>query len=346
MGGDFGPPVTVPAAAMALEALQGRVRFVFFGDEERIAPLLDSLPALRAVSTVRHTDKVIGSGEKPSVALRNSKDTSMRLAVEAVRDGVAAGAVSAGNTGALMATAKMVLKCLPGISRPAIAAAMPTMAEDTVMLDLGANIACDAEILVQFAVLGAVYARAVKGVPVPSVGLLNVGAEAMKGPEPVRQAAAVLSRVAFPGRFTGFIEGNDIAKGEVDVVVTDGFTGNVALKVTEGVGKFAGHEIKRAFMSSPLARLGGILAFGALKKIRNRIDPRYYNGGMFLGLDGICVKSHGGMDAYGFSRAIVLAATLVERGYNRQVAHEIEQLMAQESFVSALSLQPAAAETI
>lgn len=263
----------------------------------------------------------------------------MRLAIEAVRDGTAGSVVSAGNTGALMATAKLVLRTLPGISRPAIASVFPTKGEDTVVLDLGANISCDSEILVQFAILGAVYARAVRGLDSPTVGILNVGSEEMKGNEHVRGAAAILSQVQFPGKFIGFVEGNDMTSGEVDVVVTDGFTGNIALKVAEGVVSLSGHIIKSAFKSSPLAMLGGLFCYGALKKAKARMDHRAYNGGMFLGLNGICVKSHGGMDAFGFSQAILVAAGLVEKGYNTRVAREIEQLMSQESFATGLAAQ-------
>jgi glycerol-3-phosphate acyltransferase PlsX len=340
MGGDFGPEVIVPAAELALAQLRAlnpsdRIRFLFFGDERRIMPLLRERPELAQHSEIRHTDKMIGNEEKPSDALRHGKDSSMRLAIDAVRTGEAGSIVSAGNTGALMATAKMVLKCLPGISRPAIASVFPTQNGTTVMLDLGANINCDAEILVQFAVLGAVYARVFKNIDKPTVGLLNVGEEAMKGPEQVRAAATILSTVEFPGRYTGFVEGDDITGGKVDVVVTDGFTGNIALKVAEGVGRMTGSFIKQAFAESILAKIGYIFARGALQGMKQRMDPRFYNGGMFLGLNGICVKSHGGMDAFGFSRAILVAANLVREGYNQRVAHEIEQLMEQETFISA-----------
>lgn len=341
MGGDFGPPVVVPGAAQALAALGGRARFVFFGDESKIAPLLDAHPALKNVSTIRHTDKIVGSHEKPSAALRNGKDSSMRLAIEAVKDGSADALVSAGNTGALMATAKMVFKCLPGIHRPAIASVFPSLQGDTVMLDLGANVSCDAEILTQFAVLGAVYARVVKGLENPSVGLLNVGTEDMKGHDDVRAAHAILSSIQFPGKYAGFVEGNDVTRGTVDVVVTDGFTGNVALKVGEGVGEMTHHILKESFRSSLLAKIGAALAYGALKRVKNKLDPRRYNGGMFLGLDGICVKSHGGTDAMGFCHATLMAARLVSNNYNKRVAHEIAQLMNQESFLSSIAAQSA-----
>lgn len=336
MGGDFGPSVTIPAAALALKE-RPETRFLFFGDERQIAPVLDREPSLQAAGTIHHTDKVIANDEKPVVALRTGRQSSMRLAIDAVSNGLAGGVVSAGNTGALMATAKMVLKCIPGIHRPAIASVLPTRMGSTVVLDLGANISCDAEILVQFAILGAVYARAVRGIASPSVGLLNIGSEDMKGHDQLRAAAAILSQVRFPGRFVGFVEGNDIPMGKTDVVVTDGFTGNVALKVAEGVGSLTGDFLKDAFKSSPLAMLGAMFAAGALKRLKRRLDPRFYNGGMFLGLGGICVKSHGGMDAYGFSRALLVAADLVVQDYNRRVVSEIESLMKQESFVSGLA---------
>ncbi len=328
MGGDYGPSVTVPAAAQALRE-HAALRFEFYGDEAQIAPLMNKEPGLKAVSKIIHTDKVIASDEKPSAALRTGKTSSMRLAIDAVAGGSAQGVVSAGNTGALMAIAKLVLRCLPGIERPAIASVMPTMKGQTVVLDLGANIECDEHMLVQFAVLGAVYARAVKGIDNPTVGLLNVGTEDVKGNDQVRGAAAILSDVDFPGRFEGFVEGNDIPKGTVDVVVTDGFTGNVALKVAEGVGALTSQLLKESLMSTPFAMLGAVLARGALKRLKNRVDARTYNGGMFLGLDGICVKSHGGMDAYGFSRAILVAAHLIGNGYNERVAREIAQIMEQ-----------------
>jgi phosphate acyltransferase len=334
MGGDYGPSAVIPAAAMALKEYGSNLRFLLVGDEGQIKPLLEKYSALKDASEIIHTDKVVSSTEKPSAALRSGRDSSMRLAIEAVKNQDAESIVSAGNTGALMAMSKMVLKCLPGINRPAIASVFPSVAGKTVMLDLGANVRCDAEILVQFALLGAVYARAVQGITNPSVALLNVGSEEIKGPENVRAAAAILSSVEFPGNFCGFVEGDDIPLGTVDVVVTDGFTGNIALKIAEGVGSMAGHFLKEEFKSSPLAMLGGLLANGALKRTKKRTDPRFYNGGMFLGLGGICVKSHGSMDAYGFSRAILVAADLVEHGFNERVAHEIEQLMSQESFFS------------
>ena len=237
-----------------------------------------------------------------------------------------------------MVMSKLILKALPGISRPAIASVMPTQKGKTVMLDLGANLECDAEILTQFAILGAVYARVVQGIRMPKVGLLNVGTEEMKGHDEIRAAAQVLNEVEFPGQYHGFIEGDDITKGTVDVVVTDGFTGNVALKTAEGVAKLTKSFLTDAFKSSPLAILGYMLSMGAMKKMKDKVDPRKYNGGMFLGVNGICVKSHGGSDVLGTQNAIMVAADLIENDFNNQVAQEIENLMGQESFVEALGV--------
>lgn len=338
MGGDFGPEVVVPGAALALKELPG-AKFILFGDERRINPVLQKYPVLAAVCTVRHTEKMIGNDEKPSAALRAGKDSSMRLAIEAVKNGDADCIVSGGNTGALMAMSKLILKNMPGIDRPALASIFPTMKGTTTVLDLGANIACDAEILVQFALLGSVYARVVRGVPNPTVGLLNIGSEEMKGHDHLRAAAAILSSVEFPGSYHGFVEGNDIPYGTVDVVVTDGFTGNVTLKVVEGVSKLFSQFTKEALNSTLMSKIGAMLAYPALKNLKRRMDPRLYNGGMFLGLDGICVKSHGGSDDVGFCSAIKVAANLVEHGFNKRVALEIENLMNQESFISSLSAQ-------
>ncbi len=244
-----------------------------------------------------------------------------------------------------MAMAKLALRCLPGIDRPAIAGLLPAKRDCTLMLDLGANIVCDPGNLVQFAVLGTVYARAVRGIENPAVGLLNVGSEAMKGPDGVRDAAAILSDISIPGRFIGFVEGYDITNNSVDVIVTDGFTGNVSLKVAEGVGRLARHYMKEAFSSSLMARIGGLFALGAISRLRRSMDPRFYNGGMFLGLNGICVKSHGSMDAYGFSRAILKAERLVSQGYNEKVAAEMARIMRDPVLAGRITGRAAAVQT-
>lgn len=333
MGGDHGPSALIPGAALALQE-RPQITYLLFGDETKIAPMLERYPALKPVSTIVHTDKAVSSDDKPAQALRNGRDSSMRLAINAVKEGRAHCIVSGGNTGALMAMAKMVLKCLPGIQRPAIASVFPTMKGATTVLDLGANLECDAELLVQFAVLGSVYSRVVRGQEVPTVGILNVGSEDMKGHEELRNAAAILQQVKFPGKYYGFVEGNDITAGTVDVIVTDGFTGNVALKVAEGVGKLTSHMLKQSLKSSPLSMLGAALAYGALKGLKKRMDPRLYNGGMFLGLDGVCVKSHGSMDEIGVASAIKVAADMVASSFNSRVAQEIQQVLSQESFIT------------
>ncbi len=333
MGGDHAPGSVVAGAAQVLKKYPN-TRFLIFGDENRVRPILSKFKALESASSVRHTDKFIRDDEKPSAALRSGKDSSMRLAIEAVEKGEADAVVSGGNTGALMAMAKIILRPLPGIHRPAIASVFPGIKGETIMLDLGANVLVDAENLVQFAVLGAVFAKAHKGVTTPSVGLLNVGSEETKGPDHVRGAAALLAKVEFPGKYHGFVEGDDITKGIVDVVVTDGYAGNIALKAAEGVGKMTGHFFKEALRSDPLSLLGGALAFMALRRFKKKVDPRVYNGGVFLGLNGICVKSHGGSDALGFASALTLAVEMVKDGYIAQVAQEISHLMSQETFLA------------
>ncbi len=328
MGGDYGPDVIVPGAAQALAKIPG-TKFIFFGDEKKIVPVLAKYSLLKAVSEIVHTEKKISSADGISAAIRASKDSSMRLAIEAVKEGRAGSVVSAGNTGALMALSKMILKTLPGIERPAIASLIPNASGASVMLDLGANLECDAEVLVQFALLGATYARVVRNIPNPTVGLLNVGTEEMKGHEEVRDAAAILSEIKFHGTYHGFVEGNDITKGTVDVVVTDGFSGNIALKTAEGVGKLTSQFLKDAFKSGPLAMLGYLLARGAMNRLRSKLDPSKYNGGMFLGLDGVAVKSHGSSNIDGTENAILVAANLVHNGFNKRVRAEIEEVMAQ-----------------
>ncbi|MFZ5790439.1 MAG: phosphate acyltransferase PlsX [Pseudomonadota bacterium] len=310
MGGDRAPEMVVKGANMARQRFP-QVRFLFFGDERRVKPLVERYRALAKVSTIRHTDQVVKGEDKPSIALRTGRNSSMRLAIDAVHQGEAAGVVSAGNTGALMAMAKVVLKTLPGISRPAIASFFPTLKGESVMLDLGANVECDADNLVQFAVMGNVFARTVLGVVSPSIGLLNVGSEDVKGHEALREASAMLRELVLPGTFHGFVEGDDIAKGTVDVVVTDGFTGNIALKSIEGTAKLYAEFLRATFKSSILSKLGYLLARPALNALRLRTDPRRYNGAIFLGLNGIVVKSHGGTDALGFANAVGVAVDMI-----------------------------------
>ena len=331
MGGDHGVKATVAGASLCLKQRK-HDRFLFFGNKDDIDKAMTRFPALRAVSEIIHTDHVISGDEKPSVALRQGKESSMRLAINAVADGRAQAVISSGNTGALMAMSKMVLKTLPEIRRPAIASVFPTKRGETVMLDLGANSVCDSDNLVQFAILGAVFSKIIKGHKRPSVGLLNVGTEEIKGPDHIRVAGEKLRMSEFPGVYYGNIEGNDIPRGTTDVVVTDGFTGNVALKVAEGTSELVSQFVKDAFKSSFLAALGALFAGAAFKKMKKKMDPRFYNGGMFLGLNGICVKSHGSSDAYGFSRALLVATDLASNNYNQRVAEELEMLREREIF--------------
>jgi glycerol-3-phosphate acyltransferase PlsX len=284
------------------------------------------LKHLREVTTVVHTEEVVLSDDKPSAALRTGRNSSMRLAINAVRDGRAQGVVSAGNTGALMAMSKFVFKTLPGIDRPAIATYFPTLRGESVMLDLGANLNCDARNLVDFAVLGNAFARSILNISEPSYGLLNVGSEEIKGHEALHEASAILKSAGLPGRFVGFIEGDDIGRGTVDVVVTDGFTGNVALKTAEGTAKLINEFVRRTFRSSLLAGLGYLLARPALRKLRQRVDPRRYNGAVFLGLNGIAVKSHGGTDAFGFANAIGVAVDMVQQDFLAQSKNILNSL--------------------
>lgn len=335
MGGDYGPQSAIPGLNLVHKKFP-KVEFLIFGDEMRVKPLLEQYPSLAAMSEINHTGKMIENDTKPSIALRGSKGTSMRLAIEAVKEGRATAVVSSGNTGALMAMSKTILKPISGIHRPALASAFPTMTgQRTVMLDLGANVLVDAENLVQFAVLGSVFAKAYKkGDGKPTVGLLNVGSEEMKGPDHVRAAADVLSTIDFPGEYIGFVEGNDITAGTVDVVVSDGYVGNISLKAIEGLGKFANSSFKGAMTSDPLAIIGAVFAFFALKRLKKKLDPRMYNGGVFLGLNGLCVKSHGGSDALGFSTAVKLAIELAQHNYVQTVIDDINKLMDQETFLS------------
>ncbi len=326
MGGDNAPEMVVKGADLARLRFPA-ARFLFFGDEKRIQPLLSRLPVLAAISTIRHTDIEVKSEDRPSQALRGGRGSSMRLAIDSVATGASDAVVSAGNTGALMAMAKFALKTVPGIDRPAIASILPTMHGECVMLDLGANVDCDANNLVQFAVMGNVFARTVLGLREPSMGILNVGVEEMKGHDAVRMAAQILREADLPGQFVGFIEGDDIAKGTADVVITDGFTGNVALKTAEGTAKLYSHFLRQSFRSSLMARLGYLLARGALGALRARVDPRRYNGAIFMGLNGICVKSHGGTDAFGFASAIGVAVDMVVNGAIDKMKHDFTQLM-------------------
>ncbi len=317
MGGDNAPAIVVDGIALAAERHPG-ARFLLFGDEAQLGPLMAGHKRVVAACTVRHAAASIPSDMKPTAALR-VRGSSMRMAIDAVSRGEASGVVSAGNTGALLALAKIVIKSLPGIDRPAMAAIGPSARGDIVMLDLGANLQCDVRNLVEFAVMGDVFARTVLGLTAPSIGLLNVGSEELKGDERVRQAAEVLRLSHIGPQFHGFVEGHDIAAGTTDVIVTDGFTGNVALKTGEGALKLVGGLLKQIFGGSLAGRLAYLLARPGLDRMREWLDPRRYNGAVMLGLNGVVVKSHGGTDAEGFAHAVDVAMDMVVHGFNEKI---------------------------
>jgi len=325
MGGDRAPQVIVRGAELARERYP-EVKFLMFGDEAKVAPLLAKYSALAAVTTLRHSDGVILNEDKPSAALRGGRNSSMRHAIDSVSSGEASAVISAGNTGALMAIAKFVLKTLPGIDRPAICGFFPTARGEAAMLDLGANVQCNAQNLVQFAVMGDVFARTVLGLERPIIGLLNVGVEDLKGVEEVKEAATILRSIDLPIEFKGFIEGTDIAAGTVDVVVTDGFTGNVALKTAEGIVRLYAGFLREAFRSDIFSKIGYLFAKRQIEKLRERIDPRQYNGAMLLGLNGIVVKSHGGADALGFANAIGVGVDMVLHGFMEKMTQDFDSL--------------------
>jgi phosphate acyltransferase len=336
MGGDHGPSVVIPAAAITA-IRHPEARFILVGDSARIEPELRNHLTLAAKSQLVHTDIAVAMDEKPSQALRKGRwKSSMWLALEAVRDGRADAAVSGGNTGALMAMAKFCLKTIPGIDRPAIAAIWPTIEAECIVLDVGANVGADARQLAEFALMGAGMARALFGIEKPSVGLLNIGVEEVKGLDEIKKAAAVLKEAPLPIRYKGFIEGDDVGRGAVDVVVTDGFTGNIALKTAEGTAKQIGEYLRAAMGRSLLARIGAVLAQGAFRALKDKMDPRQLNGGIFLGLNGIAVKSHGGTDATGFASAIDLAYDMASNGVVKRLASDIA------GFHSKLELEGAA----
>lgn len=302
MSGDHGHHVAVKAARLALKQ-HPELKLILVGDEAQLrASLAANHLAGDARVSVQHASEVVEMDELPSKALRNKKDSSMRVAIDVVKEGRAAAAISAGNTGALMATARFVLKMLPGIDRPAIVSAIPSVNGHTYMLDLGANVDCTAEQLLQFAVMGSALVTAVNGIEKPRIGLLNIGEEEIKGNEVIKAAAGLIAGAGL--NYVGFIEGDDIFLDPVDVVVCDGFAGNVALKTGEGVAKLIIKFLKEEFSANVLHKLAAIAAYPALKNLAKRVDPRHYNGASFLGLNGIVIKSHGGADAVAFANAI------------------------------------------
>ncbi len=317
MGGDQAPSMVVSGLEIAAER-HPAARFLLVGDEGAIGPLLSETRRARLACTVRNASETIPNELKPTAALR-LRDSSMRVAFDAVAGGQAKGVVSAGNTGAMLALAKIVIKTMAGIDRPAMAALSPSARGDVVMLDLGANLACDTRNLVEFAIMGDAFARAVLGLTQPTIGLLNVGSEEGKGDDKLRRAAQVLRRSHIAEQFQGFVEGHDITAGRTDVVVTDGFTGNVALKTGEGAMRMVSDLLRQVFSSSLASKLGYVLARPGLERLREWLDPRRYNGAVLLGLNGVVVKSHGGTDAEGFAHAVDVAMDMVTYGFNERI---------------------------
>ena len=323
MGGDHGPSVILPGLAQASIMLPGRMRYLLHGESDQIHAALARSPVLKKVCEIRPTAMVIAMDAKPAFAMRRGKGSSMWNAVESVRAGEAVAAVSAGNTGALMAISRLLLRMIGDLDRPALVANWPTLRGITSVLDVGANVVCDADRLVEFAIMGTAYHRAIHQVDRPTVGILNVGTEHDKGHEEVREADRMLAAMPLAMDYQGFVEGDDIAKGAVDVVVTDGFTGNVALKTAEGLARFFSAELRKTLTANLLARLGALLAIRSLRKMSARLNPSAINGGPFLGLNGVVVKSHGGADARGFANAVCLAANLGGSDIISEVTHTL-----------------------
>ncbi len=325
MSGDHGPGVTVPASLRALEKYP-ELKLILVGDQRILGEELDrhgGSPGDRLV--LQHATQVVAMDEPPSSALRGKKDSSMRVAINLVKEGEAKACVSAGNTGALMATARFVLKTLEGIDRPAIITALPTIRGHSHVLDLGANIDSSAEVLYQFALMGSVLTSAVDNIPSPTVGLLNIGEEEIKGNEQVKEAAKLLSTSGL--NYIGYVEGDDIYKGTADVVVADGFVGNVALKTSEGVAKMISHYMKQEFKRNIFTKLAGLIALPVLNAFRKRIDPRAYNGASLVGLRGIVIKSHGSADVFSFTTAIGEAVLEVEKNVPEKIREQLGSLL-------------------
>jgi glycerol-3-phosphate acyltransferase PlsX len=329
MGGDGGPVAMIAGAARARRR-DSSLEFVVYGSEREVQAQLERHPNLRSGVTVVDSPEAIGASEKPTQAIRRARTTSMGMAINAVKAEKADAAVSGGNTGALMAMSKLALRTMPGIDRPALAALLPTLGEnDCIMLDLGANTECDAQNLVQFAVMGAAYARCVLGIAKPRVKLLNIGTEELKGTDELKEAAALLREADYlPLRFDGFTEGDQLSRGEIDVVVTDGFSGNVALKTAEGTARFVTDLLRRAFKSSLRSKAGFALSRPALNLLKHHLDPNNHNGAVFLGLNGLVVKSHGGANPKGVANAINVAATLVRNDITRKIGEDLDNFRA------------------
>ncbi len=324
MGGDHGVQVVVPAALQVLNELEG-LRLILVGDEDKIRLELSKNNASMDRIEIQHASQQVEMDELPSHALRGKKDSSMRVAINLVKEGKANACVSAGNTGALMATARYVLKTLPGIDRPAIISAMPAIKGHTHVLDLGANVDSSADNLFEFAVMGSVLTSAIDNIANPSIGLLNIGEEEIKGNERIKEAARMLNDSSL--NYVGFVEGDAIFRGDVDVVVCDGFIGNIALKSSEGVAKMITHYMKQEFNRNLITRLLGLLAMPVLKAFKKRVDPRNYNGATFVGLQGIVIKSHGGADVVAYVTAIKEAVHEIKKNVPEMITHQLDDLL-------------------
>lgn len=325
MGGDHGPKVVIPAAISALKQFPD-VSFILVGDQDVIRTCLQQHNVAEDDRLIiHHASQQVEMDESPALALRGKKDSSMRVAINLVKDGTASACVSAGNTGALMATARFVLKTLPGIERPAIVSALPTEKGHTYVLDLGANIDSSAEHLVQFAVMGSVLAELVDGIKNPTIGLLNIGEEEIKGNERVKETARLLAETDL--NYYGFVEGDGLYRGDVDVVVCDGFVGNVALKASEGVVHMISHFLRQSFKRNVFTKIAGFIATPVLKHFKDKLDPRNHNGANLIGLQGIVIKSHGGTDAMGFANAIKIAIIEAEHDVPNNISKHLEALL-------------------
>lgn len=338
MGGDHAPASVLEGLAIAAGANRD-VRFILHGAPDALAKV-EAQSALARAAQMRPCDGVVGMDIKPSAALRAGKGTSMWNALVSVETGEAQAAVSAGNTGALMAMAKLRLRPMEGVHRPALAAGWPSMKGISTVLDVGANVEADAEQLVEFAIMGEAFHRAVRGVARPKIGFLNIGSEDQKGHEEIREAARLFREANFDMDFHGFVEGDDIAKGVVDVVVTDGFTGNIALKTAEGTARMVGHFLKESLTSGPFAMAGAAIASPALKKLREKMDPGKVNGAVFLGLNGVAVKSHGGADGPSFASAIQVAVRMAGSHFRDEIQANLKRLAQTEARLAASGVTP------
>ncbi len=327
MGGDHGPQVTVPAAKRALSEIPN-IHLILVGDEAQLRGELEKLGmSNEARISIQHASEVVAMDEAPVLALKKKKDSSMRVAINLVKEQKAQACVSAGNTGALMATSKFVLKTIPGISRPAICSILPSITGHTLMLDLGANLECSPENLLEFAIMGSVLAQSVDGLEKPTVGLLNIGSEAMKGNESIKKASQLIASSGV--NYYGFVEGDDIYKGTVNVIVTDGFVGNVSLKTGEGLAALVNHVLKTEFKKNLVTKFAAIIALPVLSAVRKILDPRRYNGASLLGLNGIVVKSHGGADISSFFNAIKIASIEIEKDVPQRISRVVESHLKQ-----------------